>query len=181
MITTTDDIYMKINGIISDIIRKAEEMEVVYKDELKDIHPIYRKSAANLLHYLAFRSFDIDRLQLDLRTLGLPSLTTIEGHVMRSLFKLQNIILKMLNMDTIRDPKGYVSIKKSEKILRKNTQLLFGYRSKKRRTRIMVTLPAAAAEDLALVQKLIKLGMNCVRINCAQKGKFFMNTAETSP
>ena len=51
--------------------------------------------------------------------------------------------------------------------LPKNCKLLFGYKSKKRRTRIMVTLPNSAADDQAFVQKLISLGMNCARINCA--------------
>jgi pyruvate kinase len=45
--------------------------------------------------------------------------------------------------------------------------LLFGYKSRKRRTRIMVTLPDQAAEELSFVNGLVKLGMNSARINCA--------------
>jgi len=55
----------------------------------------------------------------------------------------------------------------SKKILNKNTKLLFGYKSKKRRTRIMVTIPSMAAGDPKYVRRLLKAGMNSARINCA--------------
>ncbi len=142
-------------------------MENVYALELSQVHPIFKRSATNLLHYLAFRSFDIDQLQLELKNLGLPSLSTIESHVMRSLYNLQNILHHLLNLEDVANPKAYVSFKKSNRILRKNNKLLFGYKSKKRRTRIMVTLPSLAADNPKFIQKLVDLGMNCARINCA--------------
>ena len=67
---------------VSNIIQKAQELELIYSDELSGVHPIYQKSAQNMVHYLAFRSFDIDIMQDKLRELGLPSLTNIEGHVL---------------------------------------------------------------------------------------------------
>jgi len=142
-------------------------MEHVYALELSQVHPIFKKSATNLLHYLAFRSFDIDQLQLELKNLGLPTLSTIESHVMRSLYNLQNILHHLLYLEEVVNPKGYVSFKKSNRILRKNNKLLFGYKSKKRRTRIMVTLPRLAADNPKFLKKLVGLGMNCARINCA--------------
>ena len=57
---------------IEKIIKKAEKLEAEYVDKLNDVHPEYRESALNLLHYLAFRSFDIDELQQHLRYQGLP-------------------------------------------------------------------------------------------------------------
>jgi len=142
-------------------------MENIYALELSQVHPIFKKSATNLLHYLAFRSFDIDKLQLELKNLGLPSLSTVESHVMRSLYNLQNILHHLLYLEEVANPKGYVSFKKSNQILRKNNKLLFGYKSKKRRTRIMVTLPRLAADNPKFLLKLVGLGMNCARINCA--------------
>lgn len=159
--------YLKVSATIDEIIQKSKHMEKIYERELSLVHPIFEKSATNLLHYLAFRTFDIDRLQLKLMNLGLPSLSNIESHVMRSLFNLQNILHHLLYLDKIANPKGYVSFKKSNRIMRKNNKLLFGYKSKKRRTRIMVTLPTEAATDAMFVRKLISLGMNCARINCA--------------
>ncbi len=159
--------YREILSTIQQIIDKANQLEVDYAEDLSRVHPVYFKSAANLLHYLAFRSFDIDQLQADLRDLGLSSLTNVEGHVMRSLFGLQRILLNLQGEDAPPRPKGYVSVKKSAKIMRKNSRLLFGYKSNKRRTRIMVTLPTTAADDPAFVRRLVRAGMNCARINCA--------------
>lgn len=152
---------------IDSIISKVKEMELLYADELNNVHPVYHKSALNLIHYLAFRSFDIDELQEDLRDLGLTSLSNIESHVMRSLLSMSWILNQLLGQPTPEVRKGIISFKKSEKILRTNTKLMFGYKSKRRRTRIMVTLPGTAAEDPAFISRLMKNGMNSARINCA--------------
>jgi len=152
---------------IEKIMRKAEKLEVEYTDSLSAVHPFYQESALNLLHYLAFRSFDIGELQQRLRYLGLPDLANIEGHVMTSLQTIHVIIHKLLdNNDTLPQKSG-ISIKRSEKLLRKNTKRLFGNKSNKRSTRIMVTLPSEAAENYSLVNQLMQNGMNSARINCA--------------
>ncbi|MCB9333333.1 MAG: hypothetical protein H6574_19905 [Lewinellaceae bacterium] len=162
-----DTQYEQVNDQLTRIIQKAAAMERRYQNELAHVHPIYQKSAANLLHYLALRSFDIDGLQLQLRDLGLPGFVTCEGYVMRHLINLKNILSQLQGHGNGLSRKGFISRKKSEKLLRKNTQLLFGYKSKKRNTRIMVTLPNTAAGDLEFVKRLLSLGMNCARINCA--------------
>jgi pyruvate kinase len=114
---------------IDSIISKVREMELLYTDELNNVHPVYQKSALNLVHYLAFRSFDIDELQEDLRDLGLTSLSNIESHVMRSLLSMSWILNQLLGHQTPEVRKGIISFKKSEKILRTNTKLMFGYNS----------------------------------------------------
>lgn len=159
--------YGEIKQQIEVIIQKAKEMESKFALELNRVHPTYQKSAANLLHYLAFRSFDIDHLQRELQLQGLPTLSAIETNVMRSLFNLKNILSQLINGSKEPLPKGYISLKKSEKLIRKHNKLLFGYKSKKRDTRIMVTLPNTAATEPELVDRLVSLGMNCARINCA--------------
>lgn len=156
-----------INDQIEEIIDKAKALEKNYDDLILKVHPTYHESAMNLTHYLAFRSFDIDKLQDRLRYMGLPDLSNIEGHVMKSLLAIKTIINHLNGNLVIENQKNIISIKKSEKLIRKNTKQLFGYKSKKRRTRIMVTLPSTAAEDYKLVNRLIKLGMNSARINCA--------------
>lgn len=156
-----------INDQIEEIIKKAKTLENNYDEMILKVHSSYRESALNLTHYLAFRSFDIDKLQDQLRYMGLPDLANIEGHVMKSLLSIKTIINHLCGNQKIEKRKNIISIKRSEKILRKNTKHLFGYKSKKRRTRIMVTIPFAAAEDYSLVNHLIGLGMNSARINCA--------------
>lgn len=149
------------------ILARLNQFEEIYKTEISLVNPVYKKSAQNLIHYLAFRSFDIAALQQELRDLSLPSLSNIEPHVKRSLLSIKNIISALLRKEEINQSKGIISIKKSKKILNTNTKNLFGYKSKKRRTRIMVTLPNTAADDYSFVHKLVKIGMNSARINCA--------------
>lgn len=152
---------------VEEIIAKVREIEDNYTEEIENVHPVYRKSALNLVHYLGFRSFDIDDLQDRLRDLDLPSLSNIEAHVMRSLFSISSILNHLLGHPVPEKRKGIISVKKSKKILNRNTKLLFGYKSKKRRTRIMVTLPGSAADDPLFINRLMNLGMNSARINCA--------------
>lgn len=170
---------------LEEIIGKVMEMERKYAHKLSQVHPVYRKSALNLIHYLGFRSYDIDLLQDELRDMGLTGLSNIEAHVMKSLLMLNYIINHLLGKPVTEANKGIVSIKKSKKILNRNTKLLFGYKSKKRRTRIMVTLPGSAGGDYRFVNHLIQLGMNSARINCAHDnpetwGKMIDNVREAS-
>ena len=140
MITQSEKL-IAIHQQIEKIIEKVREIENKYAGEIEDVHPVYRKSALNLVHYLGLRSFDIDQLQDQLRDLGLPSLSNVEAHVMKSLLAISSILNHLLGNPVREKRKGIISIKKSKKILNRNTKLLFGYKSKKRRTRIMVTLP----------------------------------------
>ncbi len=152
---------------LEKILRKAENLETEYASSLSAVHPVYRESALNLLHYLTFRSFDIGELQQRLRYLVLPDLANIEGHVITSLQTIQTIIHKLLDNKEALSQKTGISIKRSEKLLRKNTKRLFGNISNRRRIRIMVTMPSEAAENYQLVNHLMQNGMNSARINCA--------------
>jgi pyruvate kinase len=156
-----------IHEMVTEIILKSEEMECQYSDEIGRVHPYYSKSAQNLIHYLAFRSFDIDMLQDRLREYGLPSLTHIEGHVMESLLSIKTIINHLLGKQKIEHKRGVISLLNSKKIRAKNTRLLFGFKSKFRATRIMVTLPESAVEDPKFMLRLLRAGMNVARVNCA--------------
>lgn len=158
---------LSINSKIVEVIDKAGQLEKQYQYEISSVDPVYKKSAQNLIHYLAFRSFEIDLLQDQLREIGLPSLTHIEAHVMESLLSIKTIINHLLGEQKIELAKGVITSSRSRKILNKNTRLLFGYKSKKRRTRIMVTIPDIAAEDPGYIKRLLRSGMNSARINCA--------------
>jgi pyruvate kinase len=159
-----------LNDQLEAIILKANALEYDYGHLIAKVHPSYHECALNLTHYLAFRSFDIDDLQEELHFMGLPDLANIEGHVMKSLLAIKTIVNLFRGHPVIETQKGIISIKKSANLLNKNTRRLFGYKSKKRQTRIMVTLPATAAEDYLMVNHLVNLGMNSARINCAHDG-----------
>ncbi len=164
---TKNEKLQALNQQVEEIIDKVREIENNYSDEIENVHPVYRKSALNLVHYLGFRSFDIDHVQDQLRDHGLPSLSSVEAHVMKSLLAISSILNHLLGKPVREKRKGIISVKKSQKILDRNTKLLFGYKSKKRRTRIMVTLPGSAGDDYLFVNRLMNLGMNSARINCA--------------
>lgn len=161
------EILQEINTQLTGIIDKATELETVYADRINNVHPVYRRSAQNLVHYLSFRAFETDELQQQLRDQSLPSLSSIEAHVMESLLSIKTIINHLLGDQTLAEIPGVVKIHESQKLLKRNTKLLFGYKSKRRLTRIMVTLPPEASNDYEFVRNLIELGMNSARINCA--------------
>jgi len=152
---------------LNSILEKANQMEIQFAEELRLVHPIYKKSAQNLIHYLALRSFEVDILEKELQFLGFSSLANSESHIMRDILNLKQLIHSLLNREEPLPVSGILSIEKGDKLLKKNTKLLFGYKSKKRFTRIMVTLPSTAAENEKFVRKLLANGMNCARINCA--------------
>lgn len=164
------EILRHINIQLTEIIEKATNLETIYSDRINNVHPVYRRSAQNLVHYLAFRAFEIDELQQQLRDQSLPSLSSIEAHVMDSLLSIKTIINHLLNEQDSENIQSIVRVRESRKLLRRNTKLLFGYKSKKRLTRIMVTLPREAADNYDFVQNLMEVGMNSARVNCAHDG-----------
>ncbi|MCL2791641.1 MAG: pyruvate kinase [Spirochaetaceae bacterium] len=156
-----------IDNKIEAIIKKAAELEKKYSENIDKVNAIYKKSALNLIHYMALRSFDIEELQEKLKDSGLTSLAHCENHVMKTLLSIKTIInsLKGNSKKTIR--KDVISVKESAEIFDRNTKIIFGIKPPKRRTRIMVTIPCEAANDYKFLYDLLKTGMNSARINCA--------------
>ena len=152
---------------ISAIIERLEHFEAKYSAELSEVHPNFNKSARNLIHYRALRKEDIRPIQKKLANLGLSRLDKPESHVMASLLASKAILEGFLNNEPIKKHKAELTFKKSNRMGKSNAKNLLGYRSKGRRTRIMVTLPTAVAYDYQLAHDMIASGMNCARINCA--------------
>ena len=151
-------------------INHLRKVEQEYQPKIDKVCPPYQKSATNLVHYLALRGMDNRKLQKQLGNLGLSRLARAEAHIMASLMNAQFILKKLMGNEGLASRKSGLSIKKSRKLLTSHTKGLLGYRSKGRRVRIMVTLPTEAAHNFALVNELVKCGMNCARINCAHDG-----------
>ena len=61
----------------------------------------------------------------------------------------------------------YLEMFDGRQLLAEHTERLFGLTDARRNVRIMVTMPADAADDYTLVHELLQQGMNCMRINCA--------------
>lgn len=160
------DILKLIDGI-DTIIASANEFEKKFKKKIEKVNPDHTKSAINLIHYLALRKHDISELQESLGDFGLNPFGHIEPHVMRSLLLTKAMLQSLIGEKTHLGEHKTLSVKRSRKLLNRNTAALFGKKPKKRRARIMVTLPSEAAADKKIVEKFLKAGMNCARINCA--------------
>ncbi|MCV6628853.1 MAG: pyruvate kinase [Flavobacteriaceae bacterium] len=160
----------KIAAIITQLDTWATSMQIEegkQQEALQKIHPSYRNSAANLIHYAAFRQFDLRNCQKKLRNLGLTRFANAEGHILASVQNTNFLLKRVLDAEAYPLPKSNLSIKKGRRTLTKNTKSLLGYRSKGRRVRIMVTMPNEAAYDYDLVLRMVQEGMNVARINCA--------------
>jgi pyruvate kinase len=123
-------------------------------------------SARNLAHYLAMRSFDLRKVQEQLADIGVSSLGRAEPQVLANLDKVLGI-LHLLAGRACAAPIEAISPPPDVGALECRAQVLFGGASGEHRTRIMVTLPSAAAVDDGLVEALVHGGMDVARINCA--------------
>ena len=149
------------------ILRKIRKGEEKAKPVLKKIHSHHKKSALNLVHYHQFRKSDFRESQRKLGNLGMTRFANAQGHVEDSLVKVLYLLYRLADGAPANFEKAQLSTKKSKKLIKSNTQALFGNPSEGRRVRIMVTMPSHAAKDYPLVYDMVKNGMNCARINCA--------------
>lgn len=157
----------EINTQIDEILTKVKEYEERYNKYIEKVHPNYTKSAKNLIHYLALRTFDNDILQNKLHEIGLPSSTSTESNILHNLITFKTIINSLLKIDIDTDTELPFSKHESNRLLQKNAEALFGKINHGRYSRIMVTQPTLASEDEEFTKQMVKLGMDCARINCA--------------
>ncbi len=160
---------------IERLIQQVEEIRrslLLYQSDwqtkLGALHERWRKSADNLLHYIALRRRDIRQLQEDLAELGLSSLGRSEAHVVATL----DAVLDALDhlgepAPRSRETATYPTYKEGLELLATNTSALLGPQPAERRVRIMVTMATDCADDHELMRRMLDRGMNCMRINCA--------------
>jgi pyruvate kinase len=152
---------------LEKIIQNAIKLESDYSDYSANIHPRYRKSASNMIHYLTLRHEDITQIQKKLGDLGITRLGKAESHVMGSIINAVNILKHLIGLRSPVKNLSYLSVQQGIQLIKTHTTALLGRKLKGSKVRIMVTLPTEAAEDKKLVRKLISSGMNSARINCA--------------
>ena len=153
---------------LAEIRRSLIRDESELHERISRVDPAYRKSASNLIHYLALRRHDIRALQDDLAALGLSSLGRTEAHVMSTLEAVL-VALHHLAGRKIRAqaPSEFPGFREGRSLLAAHTEALLGPAPAHRWVRIMVTMSAEAADDYPLVRNLVSHGMNCMRVNCA--------------
>ena len=162
----------EVGGVLRDLTAIRAEM-VADADRMRPlidaVHPNYRESARNLLHYLALRRHDLRPLQVRLAALGLSSLGRAESHVLATIDAVL-AVLHRLTRRTGQPPAqeaAAVDFATGQRLLAEHTEVLFGPAVPGRGVRIMVTMPGEAAHEYTLVHDLLRQGMDGMRINCA--------------
>jgi pyruvate kinase len=163
------DIFADLIAQVEALRQSIEQRAEPGKSVLFELPIDRRRSAENLLHYLALRSRDLRSLQDQLARLGLSSLGRVEAHVLATI----GAVLHNLYLLSGREPPGTgmldicTDFDTGADALELNTVLLLGQYPEKRRVYIMVTISTEAADDYLMVHQLLQSGMNCMRINCA--------------
>ena len=150
-------------GVLRDCMLAAE---AAYVADISAAHPLHRRSAVNLVHYRELRRHDMRALQTRLSLLGLSSLGRSESHVLASIDGVL-AVLADLTGQVPPQPGALVGLQEGRGLLTRNADMLLGSPPSRRQTRIMVTMPSAAADDQRLVDGLIGRGMDAARVNCA--------------
>jgi pyruvate kinase len=133
------------------------------------LRPTFQEAARNLALYLALRRNDLRPLQRRLMAYGLSSLGRSESHVLPALDALVAMLSTACGTP-VRERIAFpseTSFFQGEQTIAREAAAIFGPALHGRDTRIMVTLPAAAADDAAFAEAILRAGAECVRINCA--------------
>ncbi|BBY03558.1 pyruvate kinase [Mycobacterium seoulense] len=152
---------------IDDLLTSLSDAEASWAGWLSAVATEHRSSARNLVHYWAIRQSDLRELQATLAEFGLSSLGRSEAHVQATLAAVRSAIAAMVHGSWRPPPPSAVPIAQGSRILRQRAAELLGPQPAHRTTRIMVTLPSAAASDAEVVREFVQRGMNIARINCA--------------
>ncbi|MGB0716031.1 MAG: pyruvate kinase [Phycisphaerae bacterium] len=135
--------------------------------------PFFHYSAWNLAQYLAMRSRDWRRIQEALVPWGLSSLGRTESRVLPSL----DVVLHALgalcgaNRSTLPPRPTLREFFLGHRLLRHQTDAVFGRPPDHRWARIMVTMPTEAAENASFSPDLMRAGMDAIRITCAHDSR----------
>jgi pyruvate kinase len=156
------------------------ETERRFHRELAHVPAGWVESARNLVHYVALRQLDLRALQLHLQDEGLSSLGRSESFVLGSLLSVRKRVAEALCVAgagteeavraLARRREGTLGWAEAEALLHAHTRQVLGPRPADRHVYAMVTAPSAAEADRAWMARMLRAGMNVLRINCAHEG-----------
>jgi pyruvate kinase len=151
----------------TQIMQQAPTRLTGYADDFPDGR--FTHSAMNLAHYLSLRREDLRSVQDQLAALGLSSLGRGEAHILDNLNRVIDVLARIIEQElpVVQEPLHANCAETGRTTLAHNATRIFGPVPKDRSVRIMVTLPSSVADDGALLEKLLREGMDCARINCA--------------
>ena len=161
-----------------------ERIEIEEQATLAAIAPRFQASAINLLHFIAFHRNNHPGLQLAMREAGLCSLGGCDGHLHASLSTVIGVLEKLEGLPAEpSSPSAAPSSLGGQALMQAHGERLLGGQlgeeSRTRTAAIMVTLPALATEQAALIAELVEAGMDIARINCGHDGPEVWNNLVT--
>ena len=165
------DIIAVVDAQLRELIERCRESESRYAAELLAVHPEYRDSARNLVHYLALRGSDIQELQETLTILGLSSLDRAERNVMASVHAVQTALQSMTGEAAAADDFEPEALSLRIPGADTHKKAILGEAPDGRDVSIMVTLPREAGSNYPFVTEMLAAGMSVARINCAHDDK----------
>ena len=160
------ELLTELTTLRADMVDLADQSA----DQLQAVHPNFRLSARNLLHYLALRQHDRRALQTRLAALGLSSLGRAEAHTLATVEAVLGMLHAVAGSEAaILTPPAEAApdFDSGPRLLAEHSAACLGPAPATRDVRIMVTMPGEAATDYELVRDLLRQGMDCMRINCA--------------
>lgn len=160
-----------VDARLRDIVKRCREFESRFAADLLLVHPTYRDSARNFVHYLALRASDLQELQESLAALGLSSLDRAERNVMASVTAVQKALHAISKETTAVDGTNSGTLAIRNPGAYSHNRAILGDAPNGRDVSIMVTLPTEAASRCSLVADMLKAGMSVARINCAHDNK----------
>jgi len=169
---STKRLKVDLRAALAQLLRvraRVEELDRGFVKPLSAVHPSYRASARNLVHYVAFRRHDLRKVQRVLAGAGLSSLGRCESAVLANLNAVIDLVRVVARVPVRPNgqPRPPIAVERAREILQRHTEALLGPKPRRRTARIMVTQPTEAATDYEFVGELLRRGMNCARINCA--------------
>lgn len=149
------------------VIQEGDKISQEWRSQIQ--RSTFLSSSKNLAYYLALRRHDLRPLQAALIPWGLSSLGRIESRVLPNLDAAIATLgaICQADPDSLPHRPSLEEFFAGDRLLKQNTDDLFGNKAGNRRVRIMVTLPTVAATNYEFVRDLLQRGCDCVRINCA--------------
>jgi len=151
---------------IRDAVRGRED---AYAHALSLVHDVHKSRARNLVRFVAFREHARGELHDQLQRLGLDPLADAEWDV---LHRVDTVLHRLGEMSGSCSgdsaPEESAAEADGRELLRLRTEVLFGPARRDRDVRIMITLPAEAADEADIIRDLASGGADCFRINCAR-------------
>ncbi len=133
------------------------------------VHDVHKSRARNLVRFVAFRELAGQELHERLERLGLDPLADAEWDV---LHRVDTVLRRLGEMSGSYPgdpgPEESAAEEDGRKVLRLRTNVLFRPAQRGRDVRIMITLPAEAANEPDIIHDLANGGADCFRINCAR-------------